>query len=91
VLNIDIQTMARFNLVTTINIFLCGLIILNVNNGVSDAIGITEKLSPITTTEENPATADNIGITTEKIMVKTEKAPEMITTVATEDDIGITA
>ena len=33
--NIDVHTMARLNLVTTINIFLCGLIILNINNGVS--------------------------------------------------------
>ena len=33
--NIDVQTMARFHLITMINIFLCGLIILNVNNGVS--------------------------------------------------------
>ena len=47
-------------------------------------------LSSITTTEENLAAADNIGITTEKIMVTTEKSPEIITTVATEDDIGIT-
>merc|ERR1711936_505723 len=89
--NIDVQTMARFHLITMINIFLFGLIILNVNNGVSEAIEITEMLSSITTTEENLATGDNIGITTEKIMVTTEKSPEIITTVATEDDIDITA
>merc|ERR1711936_1033546 len=88
--NIDVQTMARFHLITMINIFLCGLIILNVNNGVSEAIEITEMSSSITTSEENLAAADNIGITTEKIMVTTEKSPEIITTVATEDDIGIT-
>merc|ERR1711936_592409 len=89
--NIDVQTMARFHLITMINIFLCGLIILNVNNGVSEAIEITEMSSSITTSEENLAAADNIGITTEKIMVTTEKSPEIITTVATEDDIDITA
>ena len=47
--------------------------------------------SSITTSEENLAAADNIGIATEKIMVTTEKSPEIITTVATEDDIDITA